>query len=221
MGCIEIRASNVVIKNSLINGPCFFGVTVTSGSVTVQDTEINCTDGHGTGVDGPNFAVIRVYVHDCENGAEINDNSSMVDSYISSREADTSGHGDGIQSQGGNNVVIRHNTFASLNPVTSSIITNPTLNNNWLIEDNFLSAGAYTLYCPEQGTNFTVRNNRFYPWLAPDGTHLYQEDANGVPLPGTDRHAAGAGLTDACDHTGINWSGNYLDRDLSTVASNA
>lgn len=222
MGCIEIKASNVVIKNSLINGPCFFGVTVTTGSVTVQDTEINCTDGHGTGLDGANFTAARLYIHDCENGAEINDNSSIVDSYIVSREATTAGHGDGIQSQSGTNVTIRHNVFASLNPVTSSIITNPTANNNWLIEDNFLSAGAFTLYCPEQGTNFTVRNNRFYPWRAADNvTKLYLgEDQNGVPLPGSDLHAAAFGLSDACNHAGITWTGNYLDRDLSTVTSN-
>jgi hypothetical protein len=47
--------------------------------------------------------------------------------------------------------------------VTSAIITNPTLDDGWVIEDNFIGGGAYTLDCPEQGTNFVVRDNRFVP----------------------------------------------------------
>lgn len=225
-GCIDVRGANVTIRNVRVTGPCFYGISTdnaATGTTTITHVEVNCTDGHGSALNGPHYAASFGYLHNCENGAEINQGSSITDSYIDSREATTAGHGDGIQSQGGNNVVIRHNTFASLNPVTSSIITNPTANNGWVIEDNFLSAGAFTLYCPEQGTNFTVRNNRFYPWriLNPDGvtyTKLYKgEDSNGVPLPGSDLHAAAFGLVDACNHTGINWSGNFLDNTLVTV----
>jgi hypothetical protein len=201
-GCVDVRASNVTIRNSRIIGPCDYGVsTYSAGGTTVLDhVEINCTTGTGTGLAGPNFAAHAVYIHDCENGLEINDGSSLVDSVISAREGTSSAHGDGIQSQGGNNVVIRHNTLLETNPVTSAIITNPTLNNGWLIEDNFMGGGAYTLYCPEQGTNFVVRNNRF------------------VPAKLSSLYSAAFGLTDACDHSGITWTGNYRDSDGSTVA---
>ncbi len=47
--------------------------------------------------------------------------------------------------------------------MTSAIITNPTQNNGWVVEDNLMGGGAYTLYCPEQGTNLMVRDNRFVP----------------------------------------------------------
>jgi len=201
-GCIDVRATNVTIRNTRIIGPCAYGVsTYSAGGKTVLDrVEINCTDGHGTGLAGPNFAAHAVYIHDCENALEINANSSVVDSVLSAREGSTTAHGDGIQSQDGNNVVIRHNTLLEINPVTSAIITNPTLNNGWLIEDNFMGGGAYTLYCPEQGTNFVVRNNRF------------------VPAKLGSLYSAAYGLTDACGHAGITWTGNYRDSDGSAVA---
>lgn len=202
-GCVQVRAANVTIRNSIITGPCFYGIDMQSGSLNIQDSEINCVNGKGTGIAWAGFHALRVYIHDCENALEMGQGSSVEDSYLSSREATSDGHGDDIQSQGGNGVVIRHNTFAGVNPITSSIITNPTQNNGWLVELNFLSSGAFTLYCPENGTNFTVRNNRFYP------------AKTGNP------HSASFGLTDACNHSGIIWSGNYRDDNLSVVGSNA
>jgi hypothetical protein len=199
-GCVDVNASNVTIRNSRIVGQCSYGIdTYNSNSVTIERVEINCSVGRGTGIAGPNFAAKAVHIHDCENGLEINSNSSIVDSVIAAREGASEAHGDGIQSQGGNNVTIRHNTLLETNPVTSAIITNPTKNSSWLIEDNLLGGGAYTLYCPEQGTNFVVRNNRFVQ--AKTGT-LY---------------SAAYGLTDACNHSGVTWTGNYRDGDGAVV----
>ncbi|MBO0869242.1 MAG: hypothetical protein J2P15_11795, partial [Micromonosporaceae bacterium] len=200
-GCVDVRAANVTIRNTRIVGPCAYGVSTysASGTTTIDHVEITCVDGRGTGIAGPDFAATAVYVHDCENGLEINNNSSITDSVISAREGTSSAHGDGIQSQDGNNVVIRHNTLLETNPVTSAIITNPTLNNDWLVEQNFLGGGAYTFYCPEQGTGFVVRDNRFAP--AKSGS----------------AYSAEYGLTDACNHAGITWTGNYLDTDGSRV----
>ncbi len=203
LGCVAIAASNVVIRNSKITGPCFYGIDMQSGSLLIEDSEVSCVDGRGTGIAWAHFAAVRVYIHDCENAAEMGEGSSVEDSYLSAREATSDGHGDDIQSQGGNNVIIRHNTFAGTNPITSSIITNPTLNNGWTIVDNLLSSGAYTLYCPEQGIGFVVQGNRFYP------------AKTGNP------HSASYGLTDACDHPGITWSSNYRDSDLSVVSATA
>ncbi len=205
-GCVDVRASNVTIRNSRIIGPCgSYGVgTYSAGGTTILDrVEINCTDGRSTGIAGPNFAAHAVYVHDCENALEINSNSSVVDSVLTARDGAPTSHGDGIQAQDGTNVVIRHNTLlvpGGSDSITSAIITNPTQDNGWLIEDNLMGGGGYTLYCPEQGTNFVVRNNRFVP-----------------PKLGT-LYSAKYGLTDACNHPGITWTGNYLDSDGGVVA---
>jgi hypothetical protein len=201
-GCLQIRATNVTIRNSRLTGPCLWVVeTSMSSTLLIEDSELNCVDGHGNGLDGPNFLARRVYVHDCENAAEINSDSQIVDSYLSAREVGA-GHADVIQSQGGNNVVIRHNTFAALNPITASIISNPTNNSGWLVEDNFFSAGAYTVYCPENvGNTWTVRNNRFY---GPVGNWS------------SDPHRPAYGYTDGCGGVGT-WTGNYKDNDGAAV----
>jgi hypothetical protein len=45
---------------------------------------------------------------------------------------------------------------------TSAIISNPSLNSNVTVQNNLLSGGAYTLYCPrDTSTNYRVLSNRF------------------------------------------------------------
>jgi hypothetical protein len=206
-GCVDINATGVILRNSKITCPGGTGINtedVRGGSsyannVQLSHVEVTCVNAKGSGIWGRNFDARSVYVHDCENGFEVNDWSRIIDSYIVAREATSDGHGDDIQSQDGNNVLVQHNTFAGLNPITSSIITNPTLNNGWIVENNFLSAGAYTLYCPEEGKNWVVRNNRFYP--AKTGNS----------------HSAAFGLTDECNDPNIAWSGNYRDDNGAVV----
>lgn len=221
-GCIVVNAANVTIRNTRvscstgINNAIYADSAPAAANLTIDHVDLSCnkTGGNSIGIWGHGMVVTHAYIHDCVNGLEINDNSLLQDSYLVATEENSGGgHGDDIQSQEGSNVTIRHNTFAGLNPITSSIITNPTANNNWLVEDNFMSAGAYTIYCPEQGTNFTVRNNRFYPYQTRTQTpqRLY--------LDLGDAHAPAYGLTDACNHAGINWSGNFYDDNLSSVNS--
>jgi hypothetical protein len=199
-GCVDVDAANVTIRNTRIIGQCFYGVSTygATGTTVLDRVEINCVNGSGTGLAGPNFAAHAVYIHDCENGLEINNNSSVVDSVLAAREGTPAAHGDGIQSQDGNNVVIRHNTLLEINPVTSAIIAHATLYSGWVVEDNFMGGGAYTMYCPPQAANFVVRNNRFVPTKS----GLY---------------GSAYGLTDGCNHAGITWTGNYLDSNDSTV----
>lgn len=204
MPCIAIEAANVVLRRVRITGPCFYGIDMRTGSLVIEDSEVTCVDGRGTGIAWDHFAARRVYIHDCENALEMGEASSVEDSYLSAREATSAGHGDDIQSQGGNGVRVIHNTFAGVNPITSSIITNPTLNSGWRIENNFLSSGAFTVYCSKQGTGWVVTGNRFFP------------AKTGSP------HSASYGLTDSCNRPGaIAWSGNYRDDNLSVVSASA
>jgi hypothetical protein len=206
-GCIWVHAPGVTIRNVRVKvaDRCFYGISTYDaggGTTTIDRVEVVCNYAHGSALAGPGFKATRVWLHACENGAEINANSSIVDSVIQgSEQGPGDPHGDGIQSQGGNNVVLRHNTMLQINPVTSAIITNPTQNSSWVVEDNLLGGGAYTLYCPEQGTNFVVRNNRF------------------VPAKTGGLYSAAYGLTDACGHSGIIWSGNIRDTDGSAVSA--
>jgi hypothetical protein len=209
-GCIYLHAANIVIRNVRLHmaDRCFYGISTynvpSSGPAIIENSEVMCNYAHGSALAGPNFRAARLYLSGCENGAEINGNSWIVDSWIAGSEVGNSNaHGDDIQSQGGNDVIIRHNTFAAPNPITASIISNPDNNSRWLVENNFFSAGAYTVYCPENvGNTWTVRNNRFY---GPFGNYTI------------DPHRPAYGWTDGCGGVGV-WTGNYRDNDLQPVA---
>jgi hypothetical protein len=206
-GCLRILAINVTIRNSRITcaGGGWAGVYAddapSAANLRIDHVEITCVDGHRHGVWVHGATITNAYIHDCENAGEINGNTVVRDSYLVAREVGD-GHADDLQSQGGSDVIIEHNTFAGLNPITSSIISNPDGNSRWTLTDNFFSAGAYTLYCPENvGNTWVVRNNRFY---GPVGGY------------NTDPHRPAYGFTDACGGVGT-WTGNYRDDTLAAV----
>jgi hypothetical protein len=204
-GCLYVVASNVTIKNTRVRmaDTCFYGISTydvsSNGLTTIDRVEVVCNYAHGSAIAGPGLRVSRVYVHGCENGFEVNGNSTISDSYIIGTENpkhNNDPHGDDIQSQGGSDVIINHNTFAGLNPITSSIISNPNNNSRWTLTNNFFSAGAYTIYCPENvAGGWIVRDNRFY---GPFGNWT------------SDPHRPAYGFTDACGGVGT-WTGNYRD----------
>lgn len=208
LGCITIKAKNVVIKNSTVTGPCFYAVDVeNSGSLTISDTTINCVNNTGTGIVWGNYTATRVEIHHCENGLSTTSNILFQDSYITDVIETNGGHGDGIQGESGSNIIIRHNTF-DLWHVTSSIIWDKFANANTishaLVEDNFFTAGAFTIYCPTYGSDVVYRNNRFY---APIGN------------TSVDRHRPTYGFWyDTCGKSWQTFTGNYRDDTLTVIA---
>jgi hypothetical protein len=185
MGCIQVTAPGVVIRNSHIScRPSYAAVTVDDGDLTggtpllLQDVEIDCQNGSGNGVGEAMVTVQRANIHGCENGLDINQAITVEDSYIHDLWNPSAAHADGIQLAGGHlvgssdvpaaaNVTIRHNTIYGVgydNTLgTSAIISNPKGDTNILIEDNLLAGGAYTLYCDYQAkaTNYRVIDNHF------------------------------------------------------------
>ena len=203
-GCISVETTQPVVLRNIQVTPanpdlgCNGNISkFNSGTLLIEDVTSYCTVASGHGFYVANTTARRVQTHGCENGFEANENTVITDSWIQGSENPKAPgkdpHGDGLQSQGGNNVLIQHNTMVQVGSMTSTIITNPTENNGWTLVDNLFGGGGYTLYCPEQGQNFAVRGNRFVP--AKTGA------------PGS----AAYGLTDACNHGGITWSGNYRD----------
>lgn len=211
MGCVRVTAKNVIIRNSTITGPCFYGVEVTSGgSLTIQRSRIDCVNYTGTGLVWGNFQAYGIHFRRCENALSTTSNVLLQDSYISEIVEKNGGHGDGLQAESGSNLTIRHNTFDIRNPITSSIewvnwVDDNTINHT-LVEDNFFAAGAFTVYCQAHGTDAIFRNNRFY---APVGN--WQSDT----------HRPAYGFTDSCNQSFITWTGNYRDDTLGVVTSSS
>lgn len=203
IGCgLTIRNQNIVIRNSKITGPCFYGVDMEGGSLTIQDSTVDCVDHKGTGIAYANYTALRVQVVNCENGFHTSGNNRIEDSYIGGVVEVNGGHGDGIQGTGGSNYTVRHNTFDLFNPITSSIIWDNQTMNNVLVEGNFFAAGAFTCYVPTGGTNVVYRNNRFY---GPVGNWT------------SDPHRPAYGYSTNANRAGVTWTGNYRDYDLGPV----
>lgn len=216
IGCgLDIRARDVVIRNSRVRCVGGTGIATDSGPTTsypagtgpdgltrntrIERVEVDCVNSKASGIWGHNLTAIGVWVHRCENGFELNAWSVVRDSVVECAEANAEGHGDGIQSQGGDHVWVQGNNLLQVNPVTSAIITNPDSNRYWVVEDNIMGGGAYTFYLPENGrTGWLVQNNRFI--RAKTGA-LY---------------SAAFGLTDACGAP-IVWINNRIDDNWSLV----
>lgn len=211
-GCIVVQHANVTIHNVTIHGDCFYGVFIdTGGSATITDSEIAC-NGQNSGMGFGHFTATRVYVHDCENAAVVDNDVTIQDSVLVARETYLGSHGDVIQFFSGSGVVIDHNLLAGVRPTTSAIIADGGGVDDVAITDNFLTGGAYTLYCPTTTvSDWTVTGNRFYP---------VGEDTNtGLGVTSMDLRAPAFGITNQCDTTGITWSDNRSDFDGATVNS--
>lgn len=206
IGCITIRGT-VTIRNSKISCPGAIAVEVDgSGNLTIEDTEITCVTGTGTGIDRSSngqFTGRRLYIHSCENGLHMESNTRIEDSFIAVQTIGGA-HADGIQGVSGSNIVIKHNTIMpdSYNSPgsTSSIIFAGQTMPGLIIQDNLLSSGQYTLYCPPGGSGIVISGNRFQAPLRSTITSTV----------GT-VYGANYGLTDGCARSGIAWTNNVRD----------
>lgn len=184
LGCIEVSAPGVTIRNSRIScRPSYAVVSVddrvlySKAPLLLEDVEIDCQNGPGHGVGEAHVTARRVNVHGCENGFDANQSITVEDSYIHDLWNGGDAHMDGIQLsshwngsayvQGSLNVTIRHNTIFGVDPSgalgTSAIISNPKGDANIIIDGNLLGGGAYTLYCDysAKGAGYMVTGNRF------------------------------------------------------------
>lgn len=159
------------------------------GSLSISDSTVDCggdppggyNNSHGIG--DSNITARRIDIIGCENGGTLGGHDNDIqDSYIhdmrqcSAAEgcgAPDGSHTDGFQFFPGairTNMV--HNTILSMKAgahtpetvdtyyTTSAIITFPT-DADGTFDKNLFAGGAYTVYCPEMGTNWTLNNNTF------------------------------------------------------------
>jgi hypothetical protein len=184
-GCVTIRARGVTMRNVKITCNGWYGVAINTGSSNVwidpdanfviEDYEINMNgqfDGKAIAFDG--FTARRGYIHngaDCWHGEH---NILVEDNYCvlgpdGGSTAFCSGpeHIDGFQSDGGDFIVIRHNTIRNPCNETSAILisTNTSPIGHVSIINNLMAGGGWTVYCgtDEGGPTFgpeIFRDNR-------------------------------------------------------------
>lgn len=234
-GCIRILAPNVTIRNVKVSCSSWYAIAINAGTgsdqwnapnanALIEDVEINHlgrVDGKGIAFEG--YHANRVYYH---NGADcfhvqrniLVENSYCVigldgggDAFCTMSDA----HWDGIQSDEGDFIVLRHNTIRNPCKQTSAILmsTNTLPIGHVTIEGNLMAGGGWTVYCgtDEGGPTFgpeIFRNNRisrsFYHW--PPGPDHTSGDVGGYYGPMT-----------SCNAPNIQASGNRWDEDGTLI----
>lgn len=238
-GCISVRARNVVIRDVKVSCSSWYPIAVNSGSgniwvdplanLTVEDVEINHLgrfDGKGIAFDG--YTARRIYYHNGADCAHMEHNVLVEDSYcVLGPDGATNRdwchmqidggepHWDGFQSDGGDNIVIRHNTVRNPCQQTSAILisTNTAPIGNVTIERNLMAGGGWTVYCGTSEGGFPFgsnifRDNRiarsFYTW--PFGEDHENGDVGGYYGPMT-----------SCRASNIAASGNVWDETSTLI----
>jgi hypothetical protein len=188
-GGFYVTGAGSTIKNSKANAISVAGAARSTANprLTIQDSEVNCgNQGGSTAIGDLNFTVIRVNIHGCENGFDVDSDASITDSYIHDLYNSIVGdpHTDGLQSAVGSNLTITHNVFygfttgcaypnnGSCNGTSAiNINNNPSgpHSSNTLVNKNLFAGGAYALYCPKPSTiNFQVLDNHFSRVYSPN-----------------------------------------------------
>jgi hypothetical protein len=209
-GCILAHATGVTVRSS--KAQCISTADdprardPASPRLTIEDCEVACNDTDGTTAIGDrNLTALRVNIHGCENGFDLDSDGTIQDSYIHDLHQSTVAHTDGLQSAVGSNLIVQHNRIYAETPgacgVPSghtsdcggtsavNINNNPTgpVSTNTTIRDNLLAGGAYTLYCPKvTPSSFHVVDNHwsriFYPSSGAFGPDADCLADNGDPL---------------------------------------
>jgi hypothetical protein len=168
-GTITVTAPNVTIRNVklIVADPSYgnkaFGWQNNVSGLKLEHVEIDL-NGHydvkGIAFDG--YTASNVFIHNGSDCAHMGSNVTIQNSYcVLGPDANGDGaiddgsfcngpqHFDGLQSDGGRNITIRHNTIRNPCAQTSAILmsTNTERIENVTIDQNLVSGGGYTIYC--------------------------------------------------------------------------
>ena len=207
-GSVNITGAGVTLKNSKVGEVLVYGAAGNTANprVTISDVEIDCGGPGSKGVQGSfgdhfqNVNLVRVNIHNCEDGLFAEGDFTVTDSFIHDLATCGSCHNDGMQIFGGSRITIEHNRIYGSD--TSAIqfcnnTTNCSPMSNTLINNNLLAGGGWTLYCPKVSTsNFRITNNHFstifYPKVGGFGAAT---DCGGEIQSGNVIHETGQPIT--------------------------
>jgi hypothetical protein len=205
-GYVWIDANDVTIRNFRINADGeSYGINVLEGhlGVLLEDGEIFGMSS--AGVLGVGLTARRLHIHDSYgDGMKIQGEGgpSLVEScFIEKLGAAPEAHADGNQTRGGANITFRYNNIFMPAPGTPKYPGAPYKSNsafflqldvsNFVIENNWLTGGNYTIYCITNRGGVSVRNN------------VFGRENGGLPEGTADRRI----LSGTCDV----WSGNVWE----------
>lgn len=180
-GIVRVKHANVIIRNCRIRVTSLYGIEIPSqfngsASFTADHCEVVGQSGQRSAcvVHYGQWTMTRCLFSGCEDAVKIGigGNQHLVECMILDSYYLPPGdpHNDGVQSVGGSDCsIVRCNIAGPFQNQTSAVILqNNNLGlDNWLIEDNLFSGGAFSFYIRDKGaglppaSNMTVRGNRW------------------------------------------------------------
>jgi hypothetical protein len=149
-GSIVIEAKNVTMKNvRLLSETPWHALRVMDDArgFVLQDSEI---DGQGRTVNGVlGFGTfLRNNIHGVDNGMNVTGPSVIRENYMHSFRGTNDSHFDGVEVNGGHDIMIINNKIINRNAQTSAIMLNNYFSGlrDITIEGNILVGGGYTIY---------------------------------------------------------------------------
>lgn len=191
-GQIVVRANNVTIRNVKISGCTYYPIDYDGGytGLVVQDSEIHSTCSDTTAcMSFENYTAIRIHCHGAADGFKGNNNVTIRDSFVHDLWVTPDSHNDGLQSRGGSNVSLIHNTFD-------------------------VREGGVCVQLGEGETSHNYSNNLFNctGWMINGGAFVNNSSFTAnrfTRYPGYGTHSFSG--------TGNTWSGNYYDDNGAAV----
>lgn len=191
---ITVNANNVTIKNVKISGCTYYPIDYSGHTgLVIQDTEIASDCQQTTaGMSFDNYTAIRMHVHGSADGFKANSNVVIQDSYIHDLWVTQDSHNDGIQTTGGSNVTLTHNTVDVGN--AGVCIQFGSSDTNWMVTNNLFHCTGWSINGSTGTSDSSFLNNRFA------------------------RVSGWYGASGLGSSPRITWSGNYYD-DTGGVVS--
>lgn len=170
---LDIRAGNVTIKNSKVNGLVTLDTDLAASSgwsLTLVDSEVNGGPVQRAAVSDGNLLVLRSNVHGGETAVHCGEKAltcKVQDSYLHGQymPQGVDWHLGGFQSNGGTNVQLIHNFVVCDHPVNDvgggctgdiNLIPDFAVVQNFTIEGNLLGANVDGSYCTYGGEKATA-----------------------------------------------------------------
>lgn len=173
-GCVDVKADNVVIRNSrIVCDRSTFAVRTWDGTrnLVVEDSEIDGAGRVSSAVCCGNYTLRRVEIRNVEDGPRLADRTRVYDSWIHHLTRLPDSHNDALQTTGATDVVVRHNTLEAYNtdtgdPMNAAIMLGSTTGpvvRDMVVEDNLFTGGNYTInFRPDINCdNVVFRRNTF------------------------------------------------------------
>ena len=152
-GCLTVTAPNVTLRRFRVRG-CAREPVISVGygltGIVIEDCEI---DGGrlnpaaaAVGYDG--YTIRRCDIHGTGTGLHMTNNVVIEDNWVHDLHEGEDSHNDAVLTNGGRNLVVRHNTLENPHTQTAVVALYGDVEAvvDVVIEDNLLDGGGYTVY---------------------------------------------------------------------------